>query len=89
MRRYGLFICLIFVGIIALYIQVGKLGGGPQLVEDKFMSLELRATEAIKHDRPDLALKYYDKAIRTAEKANYPERKKKYMQLKAQLPQTH
>lgn len=58
---------LIFSGIIALYIVVGRLGGGAQLQQDKALAAEIEARQALAQKRPDLALIYFDKALKAVQ----------------------
>lgn len=87
MRIHWVVISLVFCGLIALYIAVGHLGGGAQLTQDRLISLEAKASQALQYERPDLALKYYDKAIRTAQRAERPQQVRHFQSLKSKISQ--
>ncbi|PKL77496.1 MAG: hypothetical protein CVV27_05300 [Candidatus Melainabacteria bacterium HGW-Melainabacteria-1] len=63
MKIYALVLVLIFAGIIGLYVWLGNMGGGEQLQQDKLLASELQGQQALDQKRPDLALKYFDKAL--------------------------
>jgi len=52
-----------------LYLWIGKLGS-ENLQADKLLSLQINAQDALEQKRPDLALKYFDKALKTLGDSN-------------------
>lgn len=75
MKIYALFVALIMMGIVVLYVFVGKLGGGEQYLSDKLLGLNLQSLEALKSDRADLALKYQNKALKSFGDKDLPDLK--------------
>lgn len=63
-KIFALALVLIFAGIIALYVWIGRLGGGEQLQQDKALAAGIQGREALSQKRPDLALKYFDKGLK-------------------------
>lgn len=64
MKIFVIALVLIFVGLIGVYVTIGRLGGGEQLQQDKILAAELQGREALNQKRPDLALIYFDKGLK-------------------------
>ncbi|MBT9547360.1 MAG: hypothetical protein IV090_18350 [Candidatus Sericytochromatia bacterium] len=64
MKIFPIVLTLIFIGMIVLYVFIGRLGGGEQLQQDKALAAEMEGREALTQSRADLALLYFDKGLK-------------------------
>ncbi len=64
MKIFPIVLALIFIGMTVLYVFMGRLGGGPQLQQDKALAAEMEGREALTQSRADLALHYFDKGLK-------------------------
>lgn len=69
MKIFPIVLALIFIGMIVLYVFMGRLGGGEQLQQDKALAAEMEGREALTQSRADLALLYFDKGLKALKEA--------------------